>query len=134
MAIVWTPALAVGVNEIDEQHKKLFVMIGNLVKAMETGKGKDEIGNTIKFLEDYVVVHFGHEERLMARHSYPTAATHKAQHAAFVADFVKLKSEIEQQGPSSFTVIQVMQRVTNWLVDHIGKTDKNLGAFLQTKS
>ncbi|MFZ5627087.1 MAG: bacteriohemerythrin, partial [Bacillota bacterium] len=98
MAVNWTPALAVGVAEIDRQHQELFRRIDNLLTAMSQGKGKEEVGNILKFLEDYVVVHFAAEEKLMQSHNYPAFNEHLAQHQAFIQDFAKLKEQFNREG------------------------------------
>lgn len=133
MALQWTQALSVGVDEIDNQHKELFNRINNLHTAISQGKGKEDIAKVIKFLEDYVITHFGAEERYMTRYDYPGYLAHKAQHTEFIKDFSNLKKEFETQGATSYLVIQVNLRVGDWLINHIGKVDKALGTFLETK-
>lgn len=58
----WTEDLSVGVDRIDEQHKELFEKINDLVEAIKSHTCKYKIGDVVKFLEDYVVFHFGQEE------------------------------------------------------------------------
>jgi hemerythrin len=48
MAIEWTDDLAVGIVEIDNQHKELFHQINQLLEACNQGKGKETVGK-IKF-------------------------------------------------------------------------------------
>lgn len=132
--ICWTEDLSVGVNMIDEQHKELFQRIDALVQAMSSGKGKIEVENTIKFLENYVVTHFGAEERLMVQKSYPRYEEHKAQHVAFTAAFQALKKEIDQSVTKTVAVVQVHKKVIDWLKVHIGLHDKALGQFVNEKS
>lgn len=125
----WTENLSVGVVEIDNQHKELFERVDQLVQAMSEGKGKAEIDATISFLEKYVVTHFTAEERLMARSSYPDYEEHAAQHQAFVEAFDALKGSIGAAS-GSLTVIQLHRSVVDWLITHIGRSDKALGAFI----
>lgn len=133
MAMQWSPALSVGVEAIDQQHKELIAKINELVAASGAGKGKDEIAHTIKFLEDYVVMHFSMEERQMLVHVYPEATEHKAQHAAFIRDFTALKRRFTEEGASSTLTIQLQHQVCDWLLGHINKTDKALGAYLKAQ-
>ncbi|MHB9035807.1 MAG: hemerythrin domain-containing protein, partial [Armatimonadota bacterium] len=58
MAVQWTPDLAVGVREIDDQHRELFKRVNDLLEAMSKGKGRDEIAKVVAFLGNYVVTHF----------------------------------------------------------------------------
>ena len=130
----WDPNLSVGVAEIDDQHKELFTRINSLRSAMSEGKGRSEISRTTRFLEEYVVIHFGTEEKYMSRYNYPEYAAHRAKHAEFVHDFADLKKKLEQlesqQAITSFLVIDLQRRLVEWLLNHIGKVDKALGFFL----
>jgi len=126
----WTSNLAVGVEEIDRQHKELFKRANDLVEAMNQGKGREKVGKTLKFLEDYVVSHFGNEERYMKRFRYPDYNSHKKQHEEFKEIFAGLKQEYESKGGSSAMAIEIQKKVGSWLRNHIGRVDKELGKFL----
>ncbi len=133
MAIAWTSDLATSVDEIDSQHKELFRRINSLLEACNQGKGKGEVQNVIAFLEDYVVSHFGEEERYMEKYSYPDAGLHKDQHREFMKNFADLKRQFETDGPGVHIVITTNQMVVDWLRTHIQRLDKALGAFLKTR-
>ena len=134
MALHWVPELSVGIDKIDNQHKELFITINELVNAMSQGRGREEIGKTVDFLQRYVVAHFGVEEKYMADLGYPHFANHKQQHEKFVQDFLLLREQLETQGSSSFMVMQIQRRICDWLVNHIGRMDKSLGVFLTRKA
>ncbi len=133
MPVQWTPDLAVGVSLIDDQHKELFKRINQLLEASSQGKGKEEIGKLIQFLSDYVVTHFGTEEKAMVQHGYGGIAAHKGEHLAFLRDFGDLAKSYEAQGASTSLVIALQRRVIDWLNNHIRQSDKALGVFLKTK-
>jgi hemerythrin len=134
MSIKWTSDLATGIAIIDKQHQELFVKVNNLIEAMSKGKGKDELGNTIKFLGDYVLFHFSAEERIMQDNKYPSLPEHKELHKLFVDDFLKMKKEFSSEGASSFLSIEIQSRIGDWLINHIGKVDKKFGEFLKDKN
>lgn len=131
MAIEWKEELAVGVREVDDQHKELFQKINDLFNACSTGKGKEYIDNVIRYLQDYVVLHFGSEEKLQKQNNYPGYESHKAQHQQFIKDFTALKEKIEKNGVTGLTIVQLNQVLVDWLVNHIRKSDKALGAFIK---
>lgn len=133
MAIQWTENLAVGVDTIDSQHKGIFSRVNNLLSAMAQGKGRDEVGKVIAFLADYVVKHFNAEEAIMAQNNYNDLTSQKAEHTQFIKDFSSLKKEFETKGVTPHLVIQVQQKICNWLTHHIGNEDKKIGAFLKMK-
>ncbi len=133
MAIEWTQDLAVGVTEIDNQHKELFRRVNKFIDAMMERKGKEEIGNVIKFLENYVVTHFGTEERYMTLYNYPDQRLHKSQHAAFIKTFNEIRTDYNERGAGIDTVIKAQKRLGEWLRTHIPLTDKNFADFLKAK-
>lgn len=133
MAVEWKEDLAVGVAEIDNQHKELFNKVNSLFDACSTGKGKEQIDSVINYLQDYVVLHFGSEEKLQKQYNYPEYTAHKAQHDQFVKDFLTLKEKIDKEGVSGLTIVQLNQVLVDWLIKHIRKTDKALAAFLKEK-
>ena len=134
MALTWTPALAVGVSNLDEDHKQLFDRVNKLLEAMQQSRAKEQLAPLVGFLKDYVSVHFGGEAALMQRHRYPEAQYHLAQHAFFVAEFRALADELEKSGPTALTTIKLNKLLCDWLRQHVASTDKKLGAFLATVS
>ncbi len=133
MAIEWTEDLAVGVEIIDDQHKELYQRINRLLEACTQSKGREVVGETIKFLEDYVVTHFGQEEGYMQKYNYPEYLKHKGYHAEFIKSFEELKAKFESDGPGPHIVIMTNRVVVGWLNSHIRNVDKLLGAYLKDR-
>jgi hemerythrin len=48
-------------------------------------------------------------------------------------DFLKLAKEISDNPHSSIVVLEVENRLSNWLVNHIKKVDKDTFTFLASK-
>lgn len=133
MPITWTEDLTVGILEIDSQHKELFERINVLFEACNQGKGRTEISNTIAFLEDYVDVHFGTEERSMAQTQFPGRAAHVAQHVLFRKNLSTIKHQLEEEGPGIHVIILTNHMVIDWLRTHIRTLDKSYGAYMQDR-
>lgn len=134
MAVQWTPDLATGTNEIDEQHKELFRRVDALLEAWNQRKGGVEVERIIQFLGDYVVEHFGTEEKFMKQFNYGNAAVqHMAQHGVFIDMFGKLKERYKKEGPTPTFVEDTKEIVVDWLINHIKYSDKALGLFLKMK-
>jgi hemerythrin len=131
MAIEWGQNFATGVAWQDREHKELIKRLKELVSAIERGEGKEEVGRLLKFLDDYVVAHFHHEEQAMSRYNYPEILAHLKEHTQFIDDFSRLKKEV--QGASPGLAERVRNRLVGWLVKHLGSTDKALGAFLNQR-
>ncbi|RJP23165.1 MAG: hemerythrin [Deltaproteobacteria bacterium] len=128
----WTERLAVGVETIDSQHRELFAAINRLLRE-DGGASTGEIPGVIAFLEDYVINHFGMEEVYMRRLSYPGFPFHKGEHVSFVSDFYDLRDEFDANGATPEIADRMGRFIGDWLVNHIGRVDKALGAFLREK-
>jgi hemerythrin len=129
--IAWNDALAVGVNEIDSQHQKLVQLINGLHDHMLKGDAHDIMQKVLDRVIQYTVMHFQMEEGLMARHGYPHSPTHKREHAELTQHAVELQQKLES-GNGRITM-ETMTFLRDWLQNHILKTDKQLGAHLQSK-
>jgi hemerythrin len=128
----WTQDLAIGVREIDEQHKKLFEMAEQLFEAGKNRKAKEFIGELLDFLGDYTKRHFKDEEGYMLKINYPDYAVQKKQHDDFIAKVASLKKEYTASGGNLLVILNANQMVLNWLVNHISKEDKKIGQFAKT--
>lgn len=133
MRVQWNESLAVGNTTIDTQHKELFAKVDALLDAMKHGQGRKRLTEVLGFLEQYVVFHFAAEERLMQESRYPDLAKHKKIHADFVIDFLTWKQRIETSPMVPFDLVfELQERLSEWLVEHIGETDRAVAAFLGT--
>jgi hemerythrin len=130
MPIVWTPRIAVGIPQIDDEHKELFQRINRLLDAMQASQAKPVVAPLLGFLKAYVDVHFGGERALMHAHRYPEAPEHVAQHAFFTTELSRLAAEYDQQGVTSSLTIRLNKLLCDWLRDHISTTDRRFGQFL----
>ncbi|HEY3348029.1 MAG TPA: bacteriohemerythrin [Nitrospirota bacterium] len=133
MGIYWNDELATGVSEVDEQHKEIFARVESLLDACKEGRGKEKVKELLLFLEDYVVEHFSAEERMMSREGYPDIDAHKAVHASFLKEVSDLNARFEQDGPSLSVVMNMNRLCVDWLVNHISKTDREVGDYIKGK-
>ena len=129
MALVWTQALAIGIEEIDEQHRELFRRVDRLLEAAAGDGG--EVAPLLAFLREYVVQHFAAEERYMADQAYPGRAAHEAEHRGFVADLVALDADFVARGVGGAVSARLNRQVADWLRGHVLVTDVALGRFVR---
>jgi hemerythrin-like metal-binding protein len=134
MAIVWSPALAVGIDLIDSQHRELFVYVDALLRASASAKTHHELLPTVLFLGAYLRHHFGSEEMLMDVHGYENAEQHKAEHVAFLVKYQLLTQRIGANGIASSLPTELQREVRDWLLEHVSTTDRALGRFLDSES
>lgn len=135
MGITWREELAVGDERIDNQHKELLERFDKLLGACRSGEGKQELSRLIGFLDEYVVQHFGDEEKLQRESGYPDYESHRMQHLSFTKRLVELKREIAEDGEVQIDhVLATNKLLLDWLVQHISSIDKALGRFLRHQS
>ncbi|MDD3307332.1 MAG: bacteriohemerythrin [Acetobacterium sp.] len=132
MAIVWTPALSVGVENIDSQHKIWFEKVDQLFEAGKTGKSKEVIAQLFDFLDDYTKQHFRDEEAYMTKINYPEIAEQKKLHQNFIIELAKLKADYQESGGNISLIINANQMIVNWLTKHISTMDKKIGTYAKT--
>ncbi|MBI5248362.1 MAG: hemerythrin family protein [Desulfomonile tiedjei] len=125
----WKPALSVFVEAIDNQHKELYRRLDRFMDSVLRGEGKQEVGQILKFLIDYCVVHFGTEELYMEKHGYPGYPAHKKAHERLTLDVLNIQRQIEE-GITSQHIISLINQLGDWVTEHIEKMDKELGAYL----
>ncbi len=127
----WNPSLAVGVDMIDEQHKKWFEMADHLFEAGRNRKAGEFIVQMFLFLEDYTKKHFSDEERYMQSVKYPEYEAQKAMHADFIKRLTALKAEFDTSGGNIAVIMDANQMVLNWLTNHISKQDRKIGDYVK---
>jgi len=123
--------LSVDVEEIDQQHKKLIVMINDLSDAMVEGKGKHVAGGIIDDLIEDTASYFKTEEKYFDQFGYPDAEAHKKEHVAFVQKVSQFKDGFDQ-GKIALSV-DIISFLYKWLQNHIKKVDKQYSQFFNDK-
>ena len=132
MALInWHPSFSVNVEEIDRQHQLLVNMINDLYDAMKAGKEKDVLLKLINRLSIYAAMHFAREEHYFDIFGYPEGELHKKQHSDFELEVSKFESDFNK-GNQSLSM-EIMNFLSNWLVEHIKGSDKKYGPFLNER-
>jgi hemerythrin-like metal-binding protein len=129
MPRTWTPSLAIGVPAIDQQHQELFRRSDDLLDALSRGAIVQEVIKLVGFLEQYVLVHFKAEEKLMASRGYPELTRHQLLHQEFIREFNDIRDKLAK-APSTSLGLRMNALMGGWLVKHIGAEDTKVAAFL----
>lgn len=125
-----TADLLTGNALIDSEHKELFAAVNQLMDACSQGKGRDNIQQTVQFLNQYVGKHFGDEERLQVTNQYPGYQMHKQFHEGYKRQMMDITQVIVREGPT-VKALGDLNRIVAVLVSHIRTEDKKLAAFLK---
>lgn len=131
MSIEWSERYSIGVEEIDNQHKELFLRFNNLLNACKSGVGNKELYRLFLFLGDYVVEHFSAEEKLQLACGYPDCDRHHLEHEKFKHQLADLKDQFTLENPGFYLVILTNKVLIEWLIKHITQLDMEVGKYLQ---
>jgi hemerythrin len=130
--MTWNEKLSVGVQLLDDDHKKLVGMVNQLYDAIQTGHGKDSLGKILDGLVDYTKVHFAHEERFFEQTKYADAAAHRKQHSDLTNQVLDVQKKYKA-GVNGTLSLEVMNFLKNWLITHIQGSDQKYGPYLNSK-
>lgn len=126
MTLLWSNSLKIGIPEIDRQHQQLIEQMGYLYNAIQQDRGEREIKEILKFLNKYVVEHFGHEESCMLKYRCPVAQQNKAKHSEFTANLRAIETEFLTKGASENLAIEINKNLLQWFANHIKSIDTSL--------
>jgi len=130
--ITWDSSYSVGIQKIDEQHKKLINLINHLDAAVGKGQGSAMQGDLIMELAEYLMDHFGMEEALMDKYGYPQYDAHLQIHHSFTRKVKEFRDDI---AAGSLSVSEeALVFLGDWLINHIQATDKLLGDYLREQA
>ena len=118
----------VGVNIIDDQHKKLFEAVNQLYDAMHAGHGREKLGEILAFLGRYTHEHFRTEEELMRKTAYPASADGKAIHDVLLHKVQDLAAK--HAAGSQLLSLEVLRFLKDWLAHHISEEDRRLAEHI----
>ena len=122
----WSETYATGIPQIDQQHQALFKATSALADAVASPDGAAEYARVLVFLMQYCKDHFVFEERCMAQHQCPTAATNKAQHAGLMEMLGEHQRHLSAQGYDQRDAQILVTTLQHWLRNHIGRVDREL--------
>lgn len=126
--IKWSKELSVGVEMIDDQHKKLIGIVNTLLTAIEQDQDKEILNDIFIQLREYTVFHFSCEQDLMSEIHYPKRGTQMEAHTNLKKDVKNFQRQIYlHEEPTTAEVLSFMK---GWMLDHILTHDRELARFI----
>lgn len=128
-----------GIDLVDNEHRRLFEIIhdtNDLIHAELLHDKYDEIMRLLAELKDYTEIHFHDEEALMERIQYPELDAQKRAHTAFVERLVEIDlTELDDMDDNQQEyLIDLIQFLAGWLINHILGSDKKIGEYMREHS
>lgn len=126
---VMTDKFLTGIQFVDDQHRRLFDIIGRAHDTIEDEMLHDRfdaIMDVLTELKEYTVSHFADEEAYMASMDYSGLAAQKTVHTAFIDKISEVDlNAISDDGEDQMAYLHSLVGFLNdWLVQHILKMDK----------
>lgn len=128
--IEWTNDFALGIDEIDEQHRALVAMINALDVNAHGDYRPETTRRLLAELNDYVRDHFAVEERLMAGGGCTPelVARHCGEHVYYRSVLKDIANDFEH-GRRNVTVT-LIEYLVHWLLHHIVVVDRAMAQQL----
>ncbi|WP_207061097.1 bacteriohemerythrin [Motiliproteus sp. SC1-56] len=124
---LWRDEYAIGNEEIDSQHRRLFELLDELYQAVCQGNASQSVMPVLEELVAYTREHFYAEESLMREVNYPGLAQHQQEHEALLAA-VQRKIAALERGDKVLS-IELLEFVHQWLSGHILNSDRAVASF-----
>ena len=128
--IAWDRSMTVGVEILDDDHRKLLDMFNGLLEIEITQEDRGDLDRLLSALGDYTDRHFAREEEMMERCGFPDLDRHKAAHRFFIAEIGKLRDDFESDNTMMLR-IDLILLLKQWLIEHIQTTDKQYQPFME---
>lgn len=93
MSLSWKPAFECGHLLIDFQHRELFKLANDALRAVDTAT-EDELDGLIERLLSRIRRHFVDEEALLAQIAYPGLHDHLVEHRRILAEVESFRDRV----------------------------------------
>lgn len=126
--IEWSAELAVGIQEIDEQHKVLVGLLNEMNRAVQQHNCLESAREILGRLGEATRIHFAVEESLMRVFEYPGYEEHKKRHEQLLRRFREYEARVASgQQDIGFQLLHFLKL---WLHGHIAESDKDYAPFM----
>ncbi|MCM1113595.1 MAG: hypothetical protein NC399_10120 [Muribaculum sp.] len=133
--IEWNDRFNIGVDEVDRAHRRLFSIVGKIVRLNEEESQRKWVCQEgIKFFKAYAVKHFASEELYMKHTNYSGYEMHKRLHDNMRDKTLPaLEREMEEMNYSVESVRHFLGICIGWLTGHIMIEDRAITGRVPNK-
>lgn len=87
----WLEEYSIGNGAIDNQHKKIVVIINQLYRAVRRDEGERVLAESLGYLIDYTKQHFATEEAIFQGTDFPEIEAHLQLHTEMTARTLEIQ-------------------------------------------
>jgi hemerythrin len=126
--IAWRDEFAIGLADVDHEHRELIGMINELLESLGPGTGTARIVAALGEIHARIAAHFALEEREMRRLHYIAIGAHKSDHERLLDDILDIMADVELREGYDRGVFE--GRLTSWFTEHFRTHDAFLHHWL----
>ncbi len=123
----WTPDLSVGIDAIDDQHKRIVDFINQLNEA-GLHQDRGTVNRVLEELLEYTVSHFSFEEAMMEQADYEFFGPHKKVHELFARRVAEYRHRFLL---GEDVAIEMQSTLIKWLMNHIKREDMSYASAVR---
>lgn len=129
--VVWNSKYCIGIDEIDEQHERLFDIVNRMMTVYESAP--DDITVVLTDLTEYLNEHFRTEQRIMLEYDYPDYLAHSLEHQKFTEKVIEFLDDLEAGKKKVELARDVLAFLRKWLMNHVLATwDPAFGEYVKS--
>jgi hemerythrin-like metal-binding protein len=127
----WSETFALGVPEIDGDHRTMFALVGAARRAAQL-QNQERCRKWLARLLEFSQEHFSREEEFLARHGYADVGDHRRYHDEIFSHAVAMKARAAdlatERGLQGFC-----DGLVAFLIDDVVRGDLQMKSFLQVQ-
>ena len=124
----FTDDCLIGIEEIDNEHRRLFHMINEAIDLSKENMDVSAITkNLLPGLKDYAATHFAHEEAYMERIHDPELPIQKKEHEDFTKTVNSFSLDTSSPEATKKSFDELLTYLVRWLYRHILSSDIMIG-------
>lgn len=125
----FTDDCIIGIEQIDDEHRELFRIIGDIKDLLENEILEDKYDRTQEMmvrLKNYAEEHFKHEEEYMESINHPELELQRQQHLVFCTKISEADTIVPSNEQQDF-LDDLLKYLVTWLYRHIIGSDLMIG-------
>lgn len=128
--IKWEKEFDILIKDLDEPRKFLADKLSEVLKNISTNPGSSNIEDLNAVIDGFRI-HFGREEKLLAKYGYPEVDLHRKEHKSYVRYLIKLRRKLAEN--PDLAENEMVKEIADVYREHLSKSDKEYAPYLRLK-
>ena len=123
--LAWNDEYLIGVEELDYEHKDLFIRLNELHEELIQHEAGDKIEYCLGEIHSRFAAHFALEENFMRESKSHNYKRHKQEHDAFLEDLIDIINNY-MDSPDLTEGEELVDFLQSWIINHITTSDREM--------